>query len=75
MLDWIKTFEEVSNENLKTTILIFGNKTDLLTNSTSIEKTKREGLVLYPKLKDMMELEGSAKTGHNVHQVFETILE
>ena len=54
MLDWIRTFEEVSNDNAKTTVLIFGNKTDLLTNSAEIEKAKREGIILFPKLKEMM---------------------
>ena len=74
LIDWIKTFEEVSKDE-QTYAILFGNKTDLVPVKTAeLIKTKKEAIKTCPKMGEMTEMEGSAKDGRNIAQVFEEIL-
>ncbi len=66
----MKTFEEVSKDE-KTFVIIFGNKVDLPKDRVEFEKIKKEVTKNYAKIDDILCIEGSAKEGINIHQIFE----
>jgi predicted GTPase len=70
----MKTFEEVSKDD-KTFVIIFGNKTDLPRDRGEFERVRKEVGRHYPKLDQLLCIEGSAKDGLNIHQIFEEILQ
>jgi hypothetical protein len=52
MIDWIKTFYEVSKDE-KTLAVLFGNKTDLAHEKSELLKTKQEAIKMFPRLAEM----------------------
>lgn len=73
LIEWMKTFEEVSKDQM-TFIVLFGNKSDIAKERIELEKIKREAAKIYPKIGVLLDIEGSAKMGLNIHQIFEEIL-
>lgn len=74
LIEWMKTFEEVSKDE-QTFVMVFGNKTDIARESSELELIKKQAAKVYPKIRDAIEMEGSAKTGLNIHQIFQEILQ
>ena len=51
-------------------MVCFGNKSDLCPSSPEIDKARKELLKVYPEAEKIVHLEGSAKLGHNISQIF-----
>ena len=63
---WLNEIRSYANDNVK--IILIGNKTDLLRRTVSYDIAKS-----FADLNNLIYIETSAKTGHNVDSIFETL--
>ena len=71
--DWIKEIHDHTEEGI--VIMLIGNKYDLVLENPSARKVSIEEATDFVNKYDLLYMETSAKTGYNVKEAFETLVE
>lgn len=70
---WLKEIKNYTEEN--TAIMLVGNKYDLVQENPSSRQVKLEEITKFTDKYNLMYAETSAKTGYNVKEAFEGLIE
>lgn len=71
--DWLKEIYDHTEEGI--VIMLIGNKYDLVLENPSVRKVSTEEAIGFVKKYRLLYMETSAKTGYNVKEAFETLVE
>lgn len=71
--DWLCEIQEHTGDDI--VIMLVGNKQDLVQENPSLRKVSREDAEAYAKKYGLLYSETSAKTGYNVKEAFERLVE
>mgnify|MGYP003577125627 CR=1 FL=1 len=71
--DWLREIHDHTEEGI--VIMLIGNKYDLVLEDPSARKVSTEEATNFVKKYHLLYMETSAKTGYNVKEAFETLVE
>lgn len=71
--EWLKEIKNNAEEN--TVVMLIGNKYDLVANNNSQRQVTTEEAIQFAKKYKLMFAETSAKTGHNLKDSLEALIE